>query len=81
MIDTGRKDGIQGHLTVLGHDPLHYVLVYIQVEDLSSSLDRLSALGGAVVVPPVQLPDGRRFAWIRDPEGNTIGIITPPPTN
>ena len=40
-------------------------------------LERIEALGGSIVVPPVQLPDGRRFAWLTDPDGNTIGIITP----
>lgn len=79
LIDTGAGAGINGHFTALGHEPHHYVLVYIQVEDLTPCLERIEALGGGVVVPPVPLPDGRRFAWLTDPDGNTFGIITPLP--
>lgn len=77
LIDTGNETGINGHFTALGHEPSHYVLVYIEVEDLPPYLEQSEALGGKVVVPPVQLPDGRRFAWLTDPEGNTLGLITP----
>ena len=77
LIDTKSTDGISGHFTALGHEPLHYILFYIEVDDLASYLERVETLGGALVVPPVPLPDGRRFAWVRDPEGNTVGLITP----
>ncbi|HLV81570.1 MAG TPA: VOC family protein [Chthonomonadaceae bacterium] len=79
LIDTGNANGINGHFTALGHEPSRYVLVYIQVDDLAPYLERAETLGGGIVVPPVQLPDGRRFAWLSDPEGNTLGLITPPP--
>ena len=77
LIDTGNASGINGHFTALGHEPSHYVLVYIQVDDLTPYLEQVKTLGGGIVVPPVQLPDGRRFAWLTDPEGNTFGLITP----
>ena len=79
LINTGGENGINGHLTALGHEPFRYVLVYIEVEDLAPYLERTEALGGGIVVPSVALPDGRRFAWLTDPEGNTLGIITPTP--
>jgi uncharacterized protein len=78
LIDTSSAGkGIPGHFTALGHEPHHYVLVYIEVEDLTPHLKEVEALGGKVVIPPVPLPDGRKFAWLSDPDGNTIGIITP----
>ena len=81
LIDTGNENGISGHLTALGHEPFHYVLVYIEVEDLSPYLERIEAFGGRIAVPPIALPDGRRFAWLTDPEGNTLGLITPTPAS
>jgi predicted enzyme related to lactoylglutathione lyase len=77
LIDTGSERGINGHLVALGHEPHHYLLFYIEVDDLTPYLQRCETLGGRIVVPPVQLPDGRQFAWLSDLDGNTIGIITP----
>jgi uncharacterized protein len=34
----------------------------------------ITALGGKMVVPPVAIPGGI-FAWLADPEGNTIGLF------
>jgi uncharacterized protein len=80
VIDTASNGkGISGHITALGHEPHHYVLVYIEVEDLAPHLKDAEALGGKVAIPPVALPDGRKFAWLTDPDGNTIGIVTPIP--
>jgi predicted enzyme related to lactoylglutathione lyase len=76
MIDTGGAGGINGHITALGHEPHHYVTVYVEVDDLSATLQRAEALGGKTVVPPVDLPTGT-FAWFADPDGNTIGLWRP----
>jgi predicted enzyme related to lactoylglutathione lyase len=76
-VETESPGGIDGHLTSLGHEAHNYVTIYIQVDDLQASLDEAESLGGKTLVKPVALPDGRRFAWLADPDGNTIGIITP----
>src|SRR3954464_9569260 len=45
------------------------VKVYIRVDDLASALERASALGGATVVPPTELPTGYgSFAIFADPD-------------
>jgi hypothetical protein len=72
---TGAREGIEGHITSLGHEPHNYVIIYIQVEDLASALARVSAEGGRTVVPAVEIPDGDAFAWIADPEGNLVGLL------
>jgi predicted enzyme related to lactoylglutathione lyase len=77
MIDTG-GGGINGHITALGHEPHHYVTVYVQVDDLWAYLARAESLGGKTLVPPVELPTGT-FAWFADPDGNTIGLWRPKP--
>lgn len=78
VIDTGSPAGIQGHMTSLGHEPQHYVTVYVQVDDLKAALEKAEKLGGKTVVPPIPIPTGH-FAWIADPEGNLIGLLQPKP--
>jgi predicted enzyme related to lactoylglutathione lyase len=76
MIDTAAGSGIQGHMTALGHEPHHYTIFYVQVDDVQAYLDKAAALGGKTIVPPVHIPTGT-FAWFADPEGNTIGLWKP----
>jgi predicted enzyme related to lactoylglutathione lyase len=76
MINTGGETGIQGHITELGHEPYHYTIFYVQVDDVQKYLDQATALGGKMIVPPIAIPTGT-FAWFADPEGNTIGLWKP----
>jgi len=69
--------GIAGHITALGHEPHHYLLVYIEVVDVAATLAKATSLGGQPLVGPVKLPDGRAFAWFKDPDGTTLGLISP----
>ena len=73
-IDTRSQQGIQGHITSLGHEPHHYTTFYVDVEDVQASLDQAIAMGGKKLVGPVKIPTGT-FAWFADPEGNLIAII------
>jgi uncharacterized protein len=77
MIDTQAPgQGIHGHITALGHEPHQYTIFYVQVTDIASALAKAESLGGKTLVPPVAIPTGT-FAWLADPEGNTIGLWTP----
>lgn len=51
------------------------VTLYVQVRDLRESLDRTAALGGTVVMEPVDLPDAPTLAAITDPEGNPVMLV------
>jgi uncharacterized protein len=73
MIDTGVKAGINGHFNALGHEPFHYVTVYIDVDDVAAYLAKAESLGGKTLIPPIDIPAGT-FAWFADPDGNTIGL-------
>jgi len=75
-IETAAGKGIDGHITTLGHDPEHYVTVYVQVDNIKTYLDRVTALGGKMIVPSIAIPTGH-FAWISDPDGNIIGLLQP----
>lgn len=74
MISAGK--GISGHITALGHEPHHYTIFYVRVDDVNAALDKAVALGGKMLVPAVEIPTGT-FAWFADPEGNTIGLFKP----
>ena len=76
MLATNSPEGIQGHITSLGHEPNNYVTFYIQVDDINDSLAKIEAAGGKKIVGPVTLPDKRQFAWFSDPEGNMVALIT-----
>ena len=79
MIDTGSKDGIQGHITALGHEPFHYTIFYVMVDDVPAAIAKAESLGGKVVVPVQDAQGYGKFAWIADPEGNTVGLFKPAP--
>jgi predicted enzyme related to lactoylglutathione lyase len=77
MIDTKSSGpGIGGHVTALGHEPYHYTIFYVQVDDVASYLAKATSLGGKTLVPPVDIPTGT-FAWFADPDGSTIGLWKP----
>jgi predicted enzyme related to lactoylglutathione lyase len=73
-IDTGSQQGVPGHITSLGHEPQHYTIFYVEVDDVQAYLDKAASLGGKMLVPPVKIPTGT-FAWFADPDGNTIGLL------
>jgi len=76
MINTGGSGGIQGHISSLGHEPHNYTTFYVQVDDVQAYLDKAGTMGGKTLVPPVEIPTGT-FAWLADPEGNTVGLWKP----
>jgi uncharacterized protein len=48
---------------------------YVKVDDPIAVLKRVEALGGRIVVPPVDVSRTLTYARFSDPEGNIIGIV------
>ncbi len=71
--------GITGHITTLGHEPHNYTIFYVQVDDVAAYIAKAESLGCKKVVGPIPIPTGT-FAWIADPDGNTIGLFKPSTT-
>lgn len=69
-------NGIRGHINSLGHEPHNYTIFYVDVEDVAAYLKKAESLGGKTLVPPMDIPTGT-FAWMQDPEGNTVGLWKP----
>jgi predicted enzyme related to lactoylglutathione lyase len=68
--------GITGHINALGHEPHHYTIFYVGVDDVAAALQKASSLGAKTLVPPTDIPTGT-FAWMQDPAGNTVGLWKP----
>lgn len=50
------------------------VTFYVEVDDVQAYLDKAVSLGGTVVAPKMDVPDGPTIALFADPEGHVIGI-------
>ncbi len=70
--------GIGAPETITGHirgGKASAVVLYIQVLDLATTLQRTKDLGGEVLREPFQ-PEGQpTLAWIADPEGNRVVLV------
>lgn len=67
--------GLHGQIVALGHEPHNYVMVYVDVDTIEAAVAAAEANGGAKVIGPVPLGEGRRFAWLKDPEGTLVGVM------
>jgi len=56
--------------------PSIYAIVYVQVPDVEAHIAKAEALGCKKTRRAIAIPTGT-FAWIADPEGNTVGLWKP----
>ena len=71
------EQGICGHIlpTTDEMSVSNFVSVYIQVDDLDASLEKVENHDGKTLVPPQPIPgSGSSFAMFLDPSGNCIGL-------
>jgi catechol 2,3-dioxygenase-like lactoylglutathione lyase family enzyme len=52
--------------------------LWLQVDDLAGTHDRLRAAGVDVVEPPRRMPWGLEEMWLRDPDGVRIVVVEVP---
>ena len=50
--------------------------IHLAVENLEAGLERCRAAGGTVLSPAIEIPPGR-FAYVQDPDGNSLGLFEP----
>jgi uncharacterized protein len=48
---------------------------YVGVDDVDATADRVSRLGGAVLVPPQDIPNVSRFSIVADPQMATLALF------
>jgi uncharacterized protein len=54
------------------------LLLYVMVESVEQSLEKIVDAGGAIVTPLTSQSEGEAFATFRDPAGNVLGIFQQP---
>lgn len=75
MIDTHGGRGFNGGITTArdGHQP--GTVIYVQVDDIESYLEKAVSLGAEVVTPVTDIPDVVTYAIFKDPHGNATGLV------
>ena len=49
-------------------------VVTMVVGNIEESLEKIKAAGGSVIMEPQEIPAMGRYAYVKDTEGNTIGV-------
>jgi predicted enzyme related to lactoylglutathione lyase len=73
-VDGTGQGGIMPMPEMVPEEVPAYWLVYFGSEDTAAAAERTVALGGSIVVGPVQMP-GMTWAVVTDPEGATFGLL------
>jgi len=67
--DSGNDKGIDGGVWPAPPEAPSFVQLHVEVDDADEHLERATALGARVVMPPQAMPEGGRMAVLCDPEG------------
>jgi predicted enzyme related to lactoylglutathione lyase len=51
-----------------------FVQLFVEVDDVAAAAQRWTELGGRLIVPPTELPDGDALCIAQDPEGIPMGL-------
>ncbi|MFI7064013.1 VOC family protein [Kribbella sp. NPDC050124] len=76
VASTGPGDGIDGAIMTRDYQQ-QPAIPWIAVEDLDAALNAVADGGGAVASDPQELPGVGRLAYVRDPDGNLLGVRQP----
>jgi hypothetical protein len=80
----GWNPGADGNLRIAVQSPLFgsfrvenvpETLIYIGVEDVAAKLDEVTAKGGAIDFPRLEVPGVVILGMFRDPAGNRVGLV------
>lgn len=55
-----------------------YTHLCLEVDDVDTEVDRLTAVGMTFWAAPVADPTGRRMIYGKDPDGNIVELVQPP---
>jgi predicted enzyme related to lactoylglutathione lyase len=53
-------------------------VIYLDCADLAAAVKKAPELGGGVVTPVTEIAPHGTIAVVRDPDGNHVGLHTPP---
>lgn len=79
-VEGHKAAGIEPQPTTIGDMPLPGSwTIYIRVEDLGETVAKVDELGGTVVDPPTDVPEGWRAATVADPTGASFALVQASP--
>jgi predicted enzyme related to lactoylglutathione lyase len=70
--ETG-ANGMGGGIATRTEGPI--VVIYMQVPDPMVTIKQAESIGGKMLMPPTDIPNGPTIALISDPQGNTVGLV------
>ncbi len=56
-----------------------FVTFYVEVEDVTATLERAAGLGGSILMPETNVMEGVTIGHLADPEGHIIGLLKKEP--
>lgn len=74
-VDTKTDEGIDGGIAQVDDEDPVGITIYVQVDDIEAALAKIEKLGGTIIVPPTEMPEGNLLAVFADPEGNHVGLV------
>ena len=74
-VDTASGRGISGGIWPIGDEGHPLVQLFVEVDDVATTISKVEQLGGQVIIPPQVLPDGDEMAIVMDTEGLSIGLV------
>jgi uncharacterized protein len=73
-------DGVGGGFNpITPENPVGTIIVYIETENVTASLEEIQKAGGTIVSPEMDIPETGKFGLFRDPGGNLMGLFMPYP--
>ncbi|MFL5330878.1 MAG: VOC family protein [Gemmataceae bacterium] len=74
IVDTGSEHGIDGGIWPAPPGGPDFIQLFIEVDDVAATAQKVVALGGKIIIPPQKLPDGDEMAILHDPAGIAFGL-------
>lgn len=76
-LDTASGRGINGGVWPAPPEANSFVQLFIEVDDVNRYLQKATAAGARIIIPPQKLPEGEEMAILHDPEGIPFGLVKP----
>ena len=77
VVETGNARGINGGVWPSPPEGHNLVQLFVEVDDVDAAVTKATSLGGTVIVPSTELPDGDALAIVLDPAGLSFGVYRP----
>jgi len=77
MANTESGRGIGGGFWPAPPEANAMVQLFVEVTDMSETINKVTHNGGSILIPPQTLPQGEQMAILRDPMGLTFGVMMP----